>query len=178
MLQKYNEDFERYLEDIKRQAFKIAIKFGPSKFKVDELVDEAWIRGRKSNRPNKSEFVQRAYFDMQDYIREQIGRGNEKTKKPQLITNIYAKFKSRRRFKVFDREVIDEGMKEVDNKDLLEVLLKYPTKKQLNIINSYYFEGKLLKEIGEELNMKECTVSGKLKDIRQDIRDKSKIKYY
>ena len=104
-LRKYNEDFERYLEDIKRQAFKIAFKFGPSKFSVDELVNEAWIKGRKSNRPNKSQFVKRAYHDMQDYIREQIGRGNEKTKKPKLITNIHTRQDRKRGLEIFDREI-------------------------------------------------------------------------
>jgi len=171
MSQKYNDDFIEYLPQIRNSASILAGKFGGT-FVIDELVNEAWIRGRNSDRPNKSQFVQRATWDMKDYVRSMFGRENysykgkkiETKKRPQFITNYedlerpedaWAHFSGR---SIFDVPVDNKDLLNLENKELIELILKAPSKKQLESIRLYYFENMYLKEAGELLGIAECTV--------------------
>ena len=51
----------------------------------------------------------------------------------------------------------------MEKKELIDMILQTPTDRQVRIINDYFYGDKLLKEIGEDIGLAECTVSTLLK---------------
>ena len=180
MLKKYDEDFIEYLPQIRHAANKVANKFGDV-FVIDELVNEAWIRGRNSNRPNKSQFVQRATWDMKDYIRSIFGRTDysykgkkiETEKRPQFFTNYDSpadseKVKHRSVGSIFDIPVENKDLFNLENKEIIELILsKTSTKRAIAMIN-YYLEENNLVETGLLMGHSEGTISNLLKGAKAE----------
>ena len=180
MSQKYNDDFIEYLPQIRTSASILAGKFG-GVFAIDELVNEAWIRGINSNRPNKSQFVSRATWDMKDYVRSLFGKnveGSDKRRKrlngkanflslngrPSFLTNADGAYDNGKvRNSIFDDAAEDKRLLSLENKELLELILKSPSKSQLKAINLYYLENLTMKEAGERLGVAECSISNSIK---------------
>lgn len=173
----YNQDFNKYLFWIRKSAKKIASKFNNKLFTVDELVNEAWIRGINSNRPNKSEFVQRAYWDMKDYVREEIGRENTTRSKLKFITNMHDD-NDGNPLQIFDKVVLNEDLKVIENKELVKKILQIPNSRNTNMISSYYIDGKSLKEIGKENNITESTTCNILKRTISKIQEHTEMEEY
>jgi RNA polymerase sigma factor (sigma-70 family) len=176
VFQEYNKNFEKYLFWIRKSAKLIVFKFNNQVFLVDELINEAWIRGIKSNRQTKSEFVQRAYWDMKDYVREIIGREESKNKL-RFLTNQHTDEKGQE-LSTFDKCVDNEDIKRIDNRELLGNLLKVSGEDNRRLINSYYFEEKSLKEIGKENNRAESTTCTRLKKAINEIQENPEIEQY
>ena len=175
MSRKYDEDFIEYLPQIRHAAYKVADKFGDT-FVVDELVNEAWIRGRNSNRPNKSQFISRATWDMKDYVRSLFGRTDYSykgkkivtKKRPQFVTNFHDRHRDetdpyRHSNNIFDIPVYNENLLNLENKELIELILKTPSERQLKAIELYYFGEMQMKEAGGEMGISECSVSNNIK---------------
>jgi RNA polymerase sigma factor (sigma-70 family) len=180
MLQKYNDDFIEYLPQIRKSASILAGKFGGT-FAIDELINEAWIRGMHSNRPNKTQLISRATWDMKDYVRSLFGRNAEGSNKrckrlnaranfltlngrPSFLTNADGAYDNGKvRNSVFDKGVVDKNLLSLENKELVKLILRTPSKSQLNTMHLYYFEGLTMKETGEKLGITESSVSNSIK---------------
>lgn len=173
----YNQDFNKYLFWIRKSAKKIASQFNNKLFTIDELVNEAWIRGRNSNRPNKSEFVQRAYWDMKDYVREEIGRENTAKAKFKFITNMHDD-NDGNPIQIFDKITLNEDLKTIENNELVEKIFQIPNTRNTNMMISYYMDGKSLKEIGQENNITESTTCNALKRTISKIQEHPEMEEY
>jgi RNA polymerase sigma factor (sigma-70 family) len=184
MLPKYDEDFIEYLPHIRHAADKVAKKFG-NVFVVDELVNEAWIRGRNANRPNQSQFVSRAIWDMKDYVRSLFGRNVEGSDKrckrlnaraniltlngrPSFFTNADGAYDNGKvRNSLFDIPVYNKDLLRLENKELVKILLDQTSTQNLEAMVSYYLEGNDLVETGKAIGRNQSTVSTYLKRGRQ-----------
>jgi len=173
MSRKYDEDFIEYLPQIRNAANKLADKFG-NVFIIDELVNEAWIRGRNSNRPNKSQFVQRAAWDMRDYVRSIFGRTESRYKKrPLFLTNCESAKNPANSWEhvagrsMFDGEYHDKNLLRLENDELIKILLNQTLTQNLEAMVSYYLEGNDLVETGELIGRNQSTVYTYLKRGRQ-----------
>lgn len=143
-------------------------------YEVHELVNEAWLQG-DIQRVEDIKFVKRrAYFDMVQYLRGQLGRnfmrskdstGNfrEKTNKHDLFCPDW--YDGDRRYDFFESHLIDDGLSYfdcVDNKEAADLVLSRLgklNKRFVDILRMYYYDGMTMREIGDELDRKECTIS-------------------
>ena len=171
MSTKYDEDFVECLPQIRHAANEVANKFGDA-FVVDELINEAWIRGRDSNRPNKYQLVRRAMWDMKDYVRAIFGRRKPYThkgkkitvkKRPQFITNFDTlQHSDNERGHVSGRSIFDIPVENKDslnleNRELIELILQAPSPRQIEVIKLYYLGDMSLKEVGNVLGITESS---------------------
>jgi len=157
--------FENLIQELRSYAQKIAANWG-NRFVADELINEAWIRGRNSNLIAVKDIRQRAIWDMKDYIRSEVGRVVRKSVKPKLITNLDT-FKDEDNHvtnDILDGGVEDKSLLELEDKELLiKLLIENTTPKQFKAMFYYYFEEKTLKETGKILGKKEVTIHGLVK---------------
>ena len=138
-------NFEKLIPEITRIARKISI-FWNNKFEINELVNEAWIKGIHFNSTDIPLILRRAKFDMIDYIRRQTGRIKECDKKgkeykskytvkykPRYITNIgYVEDSNNN---LLDGEHYNVDLLKLENDELIiKLLLEEPIKKQLESI--------------------------------------------
>jgi len=154
------------------------------KFEVDELVNEAWIRGSDVKQADAPLLVSRAKLDMIDYIRHQLGRvgtylykGQVKHKKPHpvYITNLDSEaqeeFNHPNSF--FDGEKTDKNLEHLENEELLmKLLLHEPSPEQLASIFYHYFEEMTLREVGGILNRSESNICQLVKKGLDSCREK------
>jgi len=142
-------------------------------FATDELVNEAWIRSLKTNDYIPSYILRRARFNMIEYIREMMGREylyvdgkkikkKKKNMKPKHITGFQSDQEDTHDNGFFDRPVEDRGLLSLENKEILQLILAEPTKKQLDAILMYYFSPHDMKTTGKILGCAECTVHGRI----------------
>ena len=133
--------------------------FWGNKFETNELINEAWIKGRDLNFTDIPLILRTAKFDMMDYIGKQIGkiklcdkkRYKPKYKikyKPKYITNIGYEEDN---YGLLDREYIDANLLSLENKELINILLKEMSIQEKKVIEKYFLEEKSLKEIGKTM---------------------------
>ena len=171
--------FEDALKDLKNIAYKVANKWG-KEFSVDELVNEAWLaNGNKGKEVDLLLLLRTARLDMIDYVRTRVGRKILKKKKPKYFTNVdcsadegrYAHSDS-----FFDIHccIVNEGIKEVDDKELVEYLLQATTPKQEQVLRKYFLEQKSLIEVGKELGNRDTRICNLKKMGLEKCREKFK----
>jgi RNA polymerase sigma factor (sigma-70 family) len=163
------------IKDIQAMACNITKLWG-GRFSVDELVNEAWIRNLRYNFSDAPLIMRRAYMDMIDYIRQQVGRnkfishGKCRTRVkpiPKHITGM--EFVTNGRGKechstLFDIPYKDKNLLRLENNEiLLKLLLSQPTTRQLQVMIAYFFEEKYLREIAKLLGRSECNLSKLIK---------------
>lgn len=155
--------FEDAIKELRNVAYRVADKWS-TEFSVDELVNEAWLESEnKGEEIDLSLLLRTAQLDMIDYVRTRVGRKILKKKKPKYITNIDCvsdenKSIHRDSFLTIICCVNDEGIKEVDDKDLIEYLLQATTPKQEQVLRKYFLEQKNLVEVGKELGNRDTRI--------------------
>jgi len=162
-LKKYNEKFIEHFADITIQAKSLTARFCPRIFEVDELINEAWIRGFNSNRPNKAQFLKRSYWDMQDYIREKMGRSVKKRDK--LVANSVFE-KDGKITNLFEIAACEEEFNRIDNRELLELLLKEISYLKLETIKYYFMEEKTLNEISKIYGVADNAICNRIREAK------------
>jgi len=159
-------NFEDMIEEIQVIAKIIITRFG-DQFDVNELVNEAWLKGRNYSFLTENNIRKRAKWDMLDYIRKQEGRddpyfykGKKVERKPKikLLTNAEIQEKERI-INLFDKPVKDENLLKLENEELLVKLLATTNPKETKAMFHYYKKGELMKEIGEAMNLNESRIS-------------------
>lgn len=159
-----NNNFEKLIPEITKIAKRMS-SFWNNKFETNELISEAWIKGRNLNFTNTPVILRRAKFDMIGYIREQTGRiklcdkKGHKSKykvkyKPKYITNIGYEEDS---YGVLDGNYIDTNLLGLENKELINILLEEISETEKIVIEKYFLEEKSLKEIGRAMNRIRCS---------------------
>lgn len=143
------------------------------RFAVDELVNEAWIGSLSSETEDAPLIMMRAKFDMIDYIRSHVGRTNKVKPIPKFLTNYDSPADNQdygRRNSFFDGEYEDKNLLSLENEELLGMILKSPTGRQLSIMKLYYFEAMTMNDVGEELGIGESSVSNRIKNGIQNCQ--------
>jgi DNA-directed RNA polymerase specialized sigma24 family protein len=182
MSQKYNENFIKHLSQIKYVANKVADKFG-GYIVVDELVNEAWLRGINSDRRSKYQFIQRAAWDMKDYVRSLFGRTEYSykgkivptKKRPSFITNCEPvtdddnnEITHGRGHSIFDGKIFDKNLFNLENKELIVILMDRTTTQSAEALVDYYLNEHELIETGKYMHRSPPTISQYLKKGRAD----------
>jgi RNA polymerase sigma factor (sigma-70 family) len=146
------------------QASKIIRKFGKRRvYQIDELVNEAWMRGKFQKEKNIKFIALIIYHDMFDYVRGRVRKKNRE--ELYLKENTYRQWKQESRPK--------NAFKQIDNEDSINYYLSFLSEDMSIIVKKYYLENLTQKQIGEELCMTESNVSIKrnkaLKIIQSNI---------
>ena len=180
--------FVDILPKIQAMAHNLCKKWG-DKFQTDELVNEAWMRGRKTGFTDAPLIMRRAKFDIQDYIRHVIGRevfmvNGEKRERvhkiPRMITNIdsykdSADDHTGHGTGLLDGEYVDHGLERLENDEIItKLVLSEPDEKKIEVVRLYYLEEMMLKEIGEKLGHGEPHICNTLKKGLSICREKAK----
>jgi RNA polymerase sigma factor (sigma-70 family) len=140
-----------------------------NKFEPEELLNEAWIRIKDDSSKPISLLLKSIKCDTLDYIRKQIGRIHNGSKKnphsvkphPQYITNMDSKYSNI----FFDIPKEDTNLNHLENKEYVQYILSHlKNKKQIKMIKKYYLEEKKLKEIGALFHMGDANVCSIIKN--------------
>lgn len=151
-------NFENLLPDIIKIAKRMS-NFWNNKFETNELVSEAWIKGRNLNFTDTPSILRTAKFDMIDYIRQETGRiklcdkEGYKSKykiqyKPKYITNIGYEQDD---YGLLDKEYIDTNLLNLENKELINILLKEISVQEKTVIEEYFLKEKSIESIGKTM---------------------------
>jgi RNA polymerase sigma factor (sigma-70 family) len=168
--------FEQIEKVLYKQAHKIR-KYFPDKYEVDELVNEVWLKGKIQKLDDVRFVAKRAYFDMIDYIRSIDGRhvmrGGEYKKPVKGFTNQHDMYKFSK-FPDNEQDFFDtlpsKGRTDIEvmiDKEQVEYILSCLPKREVEVLRTYYFGEKNLRETGEELGITECRVSAIRKSALQ-----------
>lgn len=179
------EEFEDIIDELRIHAIKLAKPWG-NRFAPDELINEAWISSQKTEkRPTKKQVIQRAIWDMKDYIRREMGRKNAKYRTSFLInaddiintTNEEDRKNSSFDLLLQDKERLkDKNLFYMENYEfVLDLLLKFPDPQELKVLFYHYFCEKKQIEICKMYNLSQGRISGLVKSGLEKCRKGLKI---
>lgn len=163
-----------------------------NKFEVNELVNEAWIRGKKYKNADAAFLVRRANLDMIDYIRECMGRQKyfingewveRKNKIPYFHTNIDSfsscgKNEHSHTENILHAPTEDKNLLRFEHKELIvKALDGLSSSLSVMTVIKYYLEQKNLKQVGEEMGLSESTVSKRVKKSIRECQERMQTEY-
>ena len=145
-----------------KQAYKFSSKREHSKFEIDELVNEVWLRGSIHNLKSIKYVSARAYFDMIDYARTQNGRKGTDKYEFNQFTNLHDICSNNSDTLEQDYfhmvESKNNHVEDIDNEEQIRFLLSKIPSRNRELLLMYYFNGMALKEIAKEMNLSEARV--------------------
>ncbi len=167
-MEDYTED--NTFDQIKKLLYSIAYKYikscGGSRFHVDELVNEVWLKGRVQKSKNKKHLCMRIHWDIQEYIRDCIS-GKYKPEEQFKMKNPFS----------YDDELFDAPCKndcfaEVDRKDWFEVMLKGCSSREKLIMKLYYLQNQPHSVAAKVIGVSETRISQIKKIILERLKRK------
>ena len=173
-------NFVKLLKNIRYIANNLS-SYWDNKFQPDELISEAWIRGLKCRHSDAPIIIQRARYDMQDYIKDQVGRQyvwkngkKQKKKQENLRPNFYTGDYINRYGKHVhvDKCVEDKNLLKLENRELIiHLLLNKTATKRSRAMICYYLKERNLKQTGKLMNFNKSTICQLLKQGREDCKE-------
>lgn len=172
-----NFTFEELETDIIIIAHSLRKQYN-NKFETEELVNEVWISGKYLNMKEKGLARQRAKWDMMEYIRRQVGRDIWKDytriSRPKFLTNFTHK-KTLHGYlnedNIFAEDIFERmpnrehGVNNIDNKDLLNYLYSFLTKKDMEAISYCYMDELTMVEASKLIGIGSSAMSLRIKKV-------------
>ena len=182
-----DKQFIDNLEDIRIIACSLNRLYG-ERYEIDELVNASYIGYKRAitNNPSliekfkkRSTFFFRVKNDIKDYVREESHLKIKKRMEnkdihcPKFLSTSFIKNREDDRIKDYTPCHTDPGYNEVDDKDFLDDILNKAglSNTEWAIIQGYFYDEKLLKDIGNEVGIKECTVCNNKKSALKKCRE-------
>jgi RNA polymerase sigma factor (sigma-70 family) len=167
--------FEQVEKHLYKQAHRIRKKF-PNKYELNELVNEVWLKGGIQKVDDIRFVASRAYHDMIDYIRSIEGRHVMRGKNYKEPKKGFIKKSLTNQHDIYTRKAFHNGdhfshdffsdqayerrtdMDAMIDKEQVEYILSCLPKREVEVLRTYYFGEKDLKETGKELGITEGSV--------------------
>lgn len=168
------ETIDEYYKIAKKLFYRIGRKYGLSCSKKNlsndsDLVTNmvtclAWADSRHD--PSKSSLKTWRYNQIVHCIQDFCRRGKLH---PQCNIFLNDKHLESEKF-LFDRLYYMDEVKEINEKENIKEYSKTLTKKQSKLVDDYYFQGKEMKELGEEQGITKQAISLRLQEALKKMR--------
>jgi len=178
-------NFVDMLPKIQAMASNMCKKYD-GKFAVDELVNEAWLGSLRNEHKDAPLIMRAAQLDILDYIRSHLGRKENKglydkrckhaVKRgvPNFITNVDDNNNEYTHgYSWLDGRYVDRSFIDIDNRELIQLLLKKTTAQTAESMIHYYLNDNSLVEAGKKMHLSDSTICTILRRGREELKAKA-----